>query len=329
MSTLSLREKAIMYLTLLVVIGLLAYLFGIRTLNTAYADMQVEYETLQAQKAYLDQLKQENIGTENAIEELKNNIMSFEQSFISEIKSENLEQYVLKVFENAGNPFLASVTVEPVSTDAIVMANGQVADESLVCQRVNVKYATSDGFEALQADKFLNPTTDEHGNLLPETIVSMINSTGIYNPATEYGYDEFIAGLKIIEKADPGCVKINSVAAESTSGYMTLSASIDFYGANLTQRLSTENKTLGFAVWKGDTNVDTSGGFIGMPYLVINENSMWNGVLIDPTKVSGFLDRPFASYVSNAIFTNMISENGLETVVGRERQVVNPDQAAE
>ena len=328
MSTLSLREKAIMYLLLLVVIGVLAYMFGIRTLNSAYTEMQAELASLQAQKEYLDQLKQENINTENAIEQLKNNIIAYEQSFISEIRSENIEQYVLKVFENAGIPFLVNVSTEPVATKTIIMANGQGASESLQCQRVNVTYSTTDGFEALQADKFLNPTTDEHGNLLPETILQMIDATGVYNPETYFGYDEFISGLKTIEKVDPDCVKISSLSAESTSGYMTLKASIDFYGADLSQRISTENKTFGFAVWKGETNVDTSGGFIGMPYLVINENSMWNGVLIDPNKVSGFLERPFASYVSNAIFTNLIGANGLEAVVGADRIVVSAEEPA-
>ena len=150
MSTLSLREKAIIYLMLLVVIALLAYMFGIRTLNDAYADLQVELTNLQAQKDYLDQLKQENVNTENAIEELKNNIISYEQSFISEIKSENLEQYVLKVFEQQDIPFLVNVGVESVATTAHVMADGTASPDRLICERVNVTYATSDGLESVQ-----------------------------------------------------------------------------------------------------------------------------------------------------------------------------------
>ena len=317
MSSLSLREKAIIYLMLLVVIGLLAYMFGVRTLNSAYADMQVELTNLQAQKDYLDQLKQENVNTENAIEELKNNIISFEQSFISEIKSENLEQYVLKVFEQQDNPFLVSVDTENVGTNAIVMADGSVSADSLLCQRVNVRYSTTDGYEGLQADKILNPTTDEHGNLIAENIASLINETGVFNEENYYGYDQFIAALKVIEKVDPGCVKISKIQAESSYGYMTLSASIDFYGAHLTNRISSESRSNGFAVWKGETNVDTEGGFIGMPYIVRNENSMWNGVMIDASKVTGFLERPFASYVSNAVFTRMIQQRGLAAIVGQ------------
>ena len=316
MGSLSLREKAIIYLMLLVVIGLLAYMFGVRTLNSAYADMQVELTNLQAQKDYLDQLKQENVNTENAIEELKNNIITFEQSFISEIKSENLEQYVLKVFEQQDFPFLVNVDVENVGTNAIVMADGSVAADSLLCERVNVSYSTTDGFEGLQADKILNPTTDDQGNLIAENIATLVNDTGIFKEENYFGYDEFIAALKVIEKVDPGCVKISKVQVESTSGYMIVSASIDFYGAQLTNRISSESRSNGFAVWKGETNVDTEGGFIGMPYIVRNENSMWNGVMIDASKVNGFLDRPFAAYVSNAIFTRMIQQRGLSAVVG-------------
>ena len=47
MNNLSLREKAALYLLLLVIIGLAAYIFGIRTLNSAYAEMQAQLDAFE------------------------------------------------------------------------------------------------------------------------------------------------------------------------------------------------------------------------------------------------------------------------------------------
>ena len=320
MSNLSLRENAAMYLLLLVVIGLAAYIFGIRTLNSAYAEMQAQLITLQQQKEYLDQLKENNVNTENAIEELKNNIIDVERSFIADIKTENIEQYVLKQFEEAGIPFMATIGTESVPTAAVAYADGSASQDSLMCRRVNVTYATTDGYEITQ----FNTTPDmktETGDVNTALVDQIINMTGIYDSENHYGYEEFLAALKAIERADKNCIRINSITAQSTYGYLTLTAAIDFYSADLTNRISTENRTAGYAVWKGETNVDTEGGFIGMPYYVFNEKSAWDGVYM-PGGVSGMVDRPFASYLSNAYFTQLISSNGFLNVVGPERQVV-------
>lgn len=316
-----------MYLLILVVIALLAYMFGIRTLNNANADMQAELATLRQQKEYLDQLKQENIETENTISELKNNIESVEQSFICNIKTENIEQYVLKVFEDNGMPYLDRVNMEDIQMNAVTLADGSASDDALLCKRVNVTYASTDGYEALQYN--LNPAMNtENGALDAAVIAPMITSTGVYDEERHLGYDEFIKALKALEKADPDCIKISHVQVQSTHGYLTLDASIDFFSADLASRLSTENRTTGYATWKGETNVNTEGGFIGMPYRVDNENSRWNGVLIDKNEVTGFLPRPFASYVSNARFTQLIEQKGLAAIVG-EGTVVSNEGAVE
>ena len=322
MGNLSLREKAIIYLLALFVIAFLAYFFGIRTLNEAYEDLQGQLVTLQQQKEYLDQLKQNNIDTENAINEVKQNIIALEGTFISDIRTENIEQYVLKKMEDAGMPFLASVSVEDVPMDAVLLADGSRSPDSVLCKRVLVEYATTDGYEITQYNTTPSLTT-ETGAIDASVISNIIDRTGIYDPDNHYGYDEFLEGLRAIASDAPDCVKIASLDAASTNGYMTMTASVEFYGANLTSRISSESKTDGFAVWKGDKNVDTAGGFIGMPYFVVNPDSSWNGVLISSDKVSGFLPRPFASYLSNALFTEMIGQNGLDAVVGHGRRVVS------
>ena len=109
MNNLSLREKTIMYILVLVVIGLLAYLFGIRTLNNKNADLQVELQNLEQRKADLDALKKINEDTKSSISTLRDSIVAIEQSFISDLKTENAERYVLDVLEKSNMPFLAKV----------------------------------------------------------------------------------------------------------------------------------------------------------------------------------------------------------------------------
>ena len=318
-SNLSIREKGIIFLLLLFVIAILAYMFGIRTLNEAHSEMLVNLDELNQRKAYLDQLKEENVKSENSINELKGSITKYEQSFISDIKSENLEQYVLKTFEEAGMPYLASVNVEDVVVNSVKNADGNTSDDGLICKRVNVVYSSTDGYEALQYN--ITPELNKaDGSVDGALFANFINSTGKFDETRFFGYDEFLNALKKLDKADEDCIKISKISAESTHGYMTLSASIDFYGALLTNRISKEIKTLGYAVWKGETGVNTDGGFIGMPYKVNNPLSRWNGVLIDSKQVSGFLPRPFAAYASNARFTQLIATKGLAAIVGGGNQ---------
>ena len=330
MNNLSLREKAIIYILFLVVIALLAYLFGIRTLNNANADMQIQLQELQARKEQLDVLKQENQKTQGAIETLKSDIVKYEQSFISEMKTENLEKYVLDEFEKAGMPFLADVKSEDVQMEAIVLADGTSSNDSVNCKRIIAKYATTDGYEITQYN--LNESNyDENGNPRTSYLKDMLNKTGVYNEENRYGYQEFIKALATMEKADPDCVKITKIGAESTHGYLTLTAAIDFYGTTLTNRQSQESdahKAKFYGVWNGD-GVDTKGGFIGMPYKVDNPDSLWNGILIDSNEINGFIERPFAAYLSNARFTQLLSEKGLEKIVGGGIVAADSDKVPE
>lgn len=318
MNNLSLREKTIMYILVLVVIALLAYLFGIRTLNNRNAELQVELQNLEQRKADLDALKKINEDTKSSIATLRDSIVAIEQSFISDLKTENAERYVLDVLEKSNMPFLAKVDSEDVNMQAVVMADGSISSDAIRCKRINIEYATTDGYEITQYN--LNPNNKgEDGKPNAAYINQMIAATGKYDAENHYGYDEFISALKKIEAADPDCIKITDIGAKSTHGYMTLSASVDFFGADLTNRLSEESdahkKTI-YAAWTGDTGVDTKGGFIGMPYKVDNPDSLWNGVIIDASEVSGFYERPFAAYLSNARFTKLIAEKGIETIVG-------------
>ena len=51
MNNLTAREKGFMYVITLLIIVVLAYFFGIRTLNKKYEEYKVELQTLQDRKA--------------------------------------------------------------------------------------------------------------------------------------------------------------------------------------------------------------------------------------------------------------------------------------
>ena len=97
--------------------------------------------------------------------------------------------------------------------------------------------------------------------------------------AKRKGYDEFIAALKKINAENPSCIKVGGLTASENNGYMTLTATINFYGTSLRNRISVDDSKAPYTYWCGNTNVDTKGGFIGFPYVCDNENSLWYGVV--------------------------------------------------
>ena len=109
-------------------------------------------------------------------------------------------------------------------------------------------------------------------------------------------------------KDNEGCIKVSNLIVESTNGFFKLQASIDFYGTVLTNRVSVDNNKAGYTYWTGHTGVDTSGGFIGFPYVVKNENSLWYGFVNKDFSASA--ERPFAAYWANAAFSQQVSKKG-------------------
>ena len=67
MSNLTAREKAFMYAITLLIIIVLGYFFGIRTLNNKYDDYREELQTLQEKKEFLDQLRENNVSMDKGI----------------------------------------------------------------------------------------------------------------------------------------------------------------------------------------------------------------------------------------------------------------------
>ena len=309
MNNLTAREKGFMYVITLLIIVVLGYFFGIRTLNNKYEEYKVELQTLQERKAYLDQLRENNASMATEIEILKASCAELELSFIDKLETECIEQYVLKTFEDAGCPFLISIASSDVGMSGVSYPDGSPANESLSCLQIRVSYSSTDGYTVTQYNRTPDLT---RGAKIPaaETIADLSEKMGQGEYAKRRGYDEFIKALKKINAENPDCIKVSSLYAEenSANGCMTLTATIDFYGANISNRLSVDENKQAYTYWTGHTNVDTKGGFIGFPYVCDNKNSLWYGIVND--KLEPGATKPFAAYWSNALFAIRLGEAG-------------------
>ena len=307
MNNLTAREKGFLYVVTLLIIVVLAYFFGIRTLNNKYEEYKVQLQTLQERKAYLDQLRENNASMANEIEMLKTSCSEIELSFIDNLETECLQQYVLKTFEDAGCPFLMTVSSTDVGMTSVTYPDGTSSPDSIVCMRINVTYSSTDGYTVTQYNRTPDFTP---GSKTPvgETIANLSEQMGQGEYAKRKGYDEFLTALKKINAENTDCIKVSSLSVSETNGIMTLNATIDFYGASLRNRISVDESRKPYTYWNGDTNVDTKGGFIGFPYVCDNKDSLWYGTVnmnFDPST-----SKPFAAYWAAALFQNQYAEAG-------------------
>ncbi|MCR4557310.1 MAG: hypothetical protein K5779_05775 [Saccharofermentans sp.] len=317
MNNLTAREKGFMYVITLLIIVVLGYFFGIRTLNNKYAEYQEELQTLQERKAYLDQLRENNASMETEIKLLQQQCSEIELTFIDKLESECLEQYVLKVFETAGCPFLISVDTNDVAMASVTYPDGSSSPDSVVCTQVIVKYSSTDGYTVTQYNR--TPDFTPKAKVpVSETIADLSEKMGQGDYAKRRGYNEFISALKKISAEDSNCIKVDNFNVVETGGIMTLSATINFYGTSLTNRISEDDRQLAYTYWCGDTNVDTKGGFIGFPYVCDNKNSLWYGVI---NLNMGAGSKPFAAYWATALFDQQLAEAGdIKTLIGFEAE---------
>ncbi|MBR3143386.1 MAG: hypothetical protein IKF09_09605 [Clostridiales bacterium] len=318
MNNLTAREKGFMYVITLLIIVVLGYFFGIRTLNNKYAEYQVELQELQDRKEYLDQLRANNASMATEIELLQAQCSELELTFIDKLETECLEQYVLKTFEDSGCPYLISVESSDLGMVAVSYPDGTVSPDSVLCTQIAVSYSTTDGYTVTQYNRKPDFTS---GAKVPvvDTIEDLSGKMGQGDYAKRRGYNEFIAALKKISAENPDCIKIDTISATQKGGIMTLSATINFYGTSLRNRISVDESKKPYTYWCGDTNVDTKGGFIGFPYVCDNKNSLWYGVVnmdFNPGE-----DKPFAAYWAKALFEIQLAEAGdIKTLIGFESE---------
>jgi len=321
MTSLTSREKAFMFAITLLIIIVLGYFFGIRNLNKQYDEYQAELQALQERKAYLDALRDSNANMTIEIEELKKACSTVELSFIDQLENEALEQYVLKTFEDAKCPFLMSVSSTDIGMPSVPYADGSTSEDGLVCTEISVTYSSTDGYTVTQYNRTPDLTS---GSKVPveDTIAELQEKMGQDEYAVRKGYTEFLTALKKINQENPSCIKVTSITATDAGGYMILNATIEFYATSLKNRISVDESRAPYTYWCGHTNVDTSGGFIGFPYVCDNKNSLWYGVENMNLEEGG--NKPFAAYWAVIAFND-----NLNTAGGDYKVLLNFEDAEE
>lgn len=312
MNNLGAREKYGFMLLGIVLLVFIIYFFGIRTAQMNYDNLTYQKEELRSTLAYYEQLKTQNADAENEISQINANISELEATLLPELNSEAIEQYVLDVFEQNGCPYLVSASVEDVGSESVKYPDGTIANDSLLVRRITVTYSTTDGFNVAQYNQtdFSVQSADAENianNIMDERMVWQ----GMYG---RLGYDEFIASIEQLETANPNCVKLNSVAVSEEGGYILMTATIDFYSSTFNNRVSTANTSAPYITFAG-ADVDTDGGFIGMPFVVDDSNSGWFSCAMTDTDATAG-DRPFAAYFSAAVFRDAVETNGLSDALG-------------
>lgn len=310
MNNLSAREKTGIYVISLLILILLGYILGIRTLNNKYAVLEQQYNELVKKRDYLNQLKQNVAQTTEEIAKLNEAISKVELSFIDKLENEVLMQYVLKTFEDNEIPYMVNVGTEDVPCSPITYADGTSSPDALQCTRILVTYSSTDGYVIpaynLTPDTASKPAEGEKD--AKAKAKELIGKMGKDEYSEAKGYDEFLKALGKMANDNPGCIKVTELTATSNNGFFKLTAKIDFYGTVLTNRVSVDNSKEPYTYWSGHTNVDTSGGFIGFPYVVKNEKSLWNGYVLNSFEALG--ERPFAAYWANAVFAAQTTSKG-------------------
>lgn len=307
MNNLSAREKTGIYVISLLILILLGYVLGIRNLNNKYDVLEKQYKELVAKKEYLIKLKENVAQTTEEIQRLNDSISKVELSFIDKLENECLMQYVLDTFETCGIPYMSKIDTEEIKTATVSYADGTTSPDVLQCTRVNVVYASTDGYIIPQYNRTPD-TTKKAEKDAKATAKELIAKMGKEEYGEAKGYAEFLKGLEKIANDNKGCIKVTNLAVVGESGFFKLSASIDFFGTVLTNRVSVDTNDAGYTKWRGHTNVDTSGGFIGFPYVVKNENSLWNGYILQGFQA--YSERPFAAYWANAVFAQQFQAKG-------------------
>lgn len=314
MNNLGNRERNIAIIFLIIFVCVILYVFPIRMLNNSTVELQAQKESLQAQKDYYDALAQQNEATRAEIESIEANISDLEETFLPEINAECIEQWVLSVFERNNCPYLVDARTYEVTAPDIVLPDGTLAADNVVVKSVDVTYSTTDGWNVASYNGE-NSIYNEQGvpdqGLLDAQMADR-HYEGMYSRT---GYDQFLEALVEIEGTNPDCIKVVRIASEEKGGYVLLYATINFYSATFTDRVSEPDTTAPYVSWHGMTGIATDHGFIGMPFYVDDADSAWFGVHMPDTDAAD-TTRPFATYYSTQTWANLVNTNGLMAALG-------------
>lgn len=310
MKNLSIKEKVLLVGLFLVLFVALAYIFVIMPLDKKTAAREVELKDREYKFQQYELIKSQNAELEKSIDETEKDIAEIETSLLADVDIDVIENYVMAIFESKGSKYLSDMKSEDIAVDDIYLPNGTVANEKLQMKRITVEYATTDGYTIPEYNK--SPEWATKNGVDYDLVNQAIALMGSDDPNyAVVGYDEFIAALKVISEELPSCMKIHRVYIEdSTIGFVYLRAEVDIYSAKLgsSRVSSTEDANQVKMEWVGRTKVDCSGGMIGMPILNLNPNNSWYLVSISYDALKDFQNRPYCSYFSNAILTEMAKQ---------------------
>jgi cell division protein FtsB len=324
MGNLTAREKAFMYAITLLIIIVLGYFFGIRTLNDKYDQYKAELQELKERQAYLDMLRANNENMRTEIDDLNEQCSELEMSFIDKLETEVIQQYVLSTFEKAGCPYLVGITSSDVGMATVSYPDGTASPDSLVCMQVVVVYSSTDGYTVTQYNRTPDFTASDEE--VAQTLEELMGKFGQDEYAERRGYYEFLEALKKINSDNPQCIKVDTIKVEEGNGAMKLTAAINFYGVVLNNRISVDNRTDPYTSWSGHKNVDTSGGFIGFPYVCDYKDSLWYG--LENHNIEEGADKPFAPYWAVAIFNEQLKQAGdLKTLLDFDAKMAAEEAA--
>ena len=326
MGNLGKREKYYLMLLGIVVAVLLIYYFGIRNLGIKHDELVATRSQLQAQLDYYEALKTQNDQALAQINQLNSEIEEVEALFLPEVCTEAIEQYVLKTFEDAGCPYLVSVSIEDAPVRTVTLPDGSTARESLIAKRIIVQYSTTDGYNIPEYNRSVSVVSG--GEIDEEALNALLDEMYWHGASSITGYDEFINALDTLEHENPNCIKLNNVSITSEGGYILLNASIDFYSATFNNRVSEPYMGSPYVTWAGANNIDTAGGFVGRPFVIENPASEWFGVMMTEDEATTG-ERPFSTYYSSTIFAEDVSARGLAAVLDVGATTGQPDEVPE
>lgn len=330
MSSLGDRERNLAIIFGIFLVCVVLYVFPIRLLSNSTADLQAQREALQAQKDYYDALASQNEATRAEIENIEKDISEIEQTFLPEINSECLKQWVLSVFERNECYYLVSAETHDIAAPDITLPDGSISDDSVIIKSIDVEYSTTDGWN-VGSYNMTNSVEGENG-LYDESLYQAQMADRVYTGMnSREGYDEFIAALKEIEGTNEKCIKVTRIAVEEKSGYILMYATINFYSTTFNDRVSEPDTTAPYVSWNGMTGVATDHGFIGYPFFVDDTGNEWYGTIM-PVEEAADRERPFAAYYSAQTWANLVESdptgNGVANALGLEGSSFLPGGAA-
>ncbi|MCR5529016.1 MAG: type II secretion system protein M [Saccharofermentans sp.] len=319
MNNLGSRERNLFIIFGIFLLCVILYVGPIRLLNNSTADLKVEREALQAQKDYYDALAEQNEATRAEIENIEADIAVIEGTFLPNINTECLAQWVLNVFEENNCKWLVKINTEDAAAPDIVLPDGSLAEDNVIIKSVMVEYSTSDGWNVSSygGDDGIRENTLYDENGIPQEAVfdSYMTDRTYAGMNSREGYTEFLAALQQIEQQDEDCIKVSRIAVEEESGYILMYATIDFYSATFVDRVSEPDTNAPYVTWSGATDIATDHGFIGMPFFVDDPGSEWFGVIM-PSDEATDRTRPFAAYYSVQTWANLVNNSDVATALG-------------